>query len=115
MGNGYWRGRGNGRWDPDGWWDMHDRMRYGYGYGDGMGWAGWLLTILFVLLLLAAIAALVLFIVRSSRGAGSLGTRRTTAGAAHQVLDERFARGEIDEEEYLRRRAVLRGDQAAAT
>ena len=27
-----------------------------------------------------------------------------------QILDERFARGEIDDEEYRRRRAVLRGD-----
>ncbi|MFZ4247511.1 SHOCT domain-containing protein [Streptomyces griseoincarnatus] len=30
--------------------------------------------------------------------------------AAEQVLAERFARGEIDEDEYRRRAAVLRGD-----
>jgi putative membrane protein len=29
--------------------------------------------------------------------------------SAQQMLDERYARGEIDEVEYLHRRAVLRG------
>ena len=36
---------------------------------------------------------------------GAGGARRSRA---EEVLDERFARGEIDEEEYQRRRAVLR-------
>ncbi|MGH4026142.1 MAG: SHOCT domain-containing protein [Pseudonocardiaceae bacterium] len=36
---------------------------------------------------------------RSEAGAGS---------AARRILDERYARGEIDEEEYRRRRAELR-------
>ncbi|GAA2340316.1 hypothetical protein GCM10010170_023190 [Dactylosporangium salmoneum] len=32
---------------------------------------------------------------------------------AHQILDERFARGEIDEDEYLHRRQVLDGRPTA--
>ena len=31
----------------------------------------------------------------------------TDGGEARRILDERFARGEIDEEEYRRRRAIL--------
>jgi putative membrane protein len=31
------------------------------------------------------------------------------SASAQQMLDERYARGEIDEIEYLHRRAVLRG------
>ena len=35
-------------------------------------------------------------------------------GSAHDVLAERFARGEIDEEEYRRRLATLSGSDRAA-
>jgi uncharacterized membrane protein len=31
------------------------------------------------------------------------------AGTAESVLAERYARGEIEEEEFLRRRSILRG------
>jgi len=37
------------------------------------------------------------------------GTRSEGRDEARRVLDERLARGEIDEEEYLRRRSALRG------
>lgn len=95
------RGRGQG-WQgrDDVGWDMHD----------GMGGFGWLLMAFLLLLLIALIVGVVLLLVRSSGKGAALGGR---AGArpspAEHVLDERFARGEIDEEEYLRRRAVLRG------
>ena len=86
--------------------------------GGGVGWAGWLVMTLTMiafwgLLLVAAVA-----IWRAGdRGAGRGGADRDRAGpggdtpapgrAPGQLLDERFARGEIDEEEYLRRRDVL--------
>lgn len=35
------------------------------------------------------------------------GTRTQAPDDARQVLDERFARGEIDEQEYRQRRSVL--------
>jgi uncharacterized membrane protein len=35
--------------------------------------------------------------------------RGAVFGSAESVLAEGYARGEIDEEEYLRRRSVLRG------
>ena len=33
----------------------------------------------------------------------------SSSGSASQILDERFARGEIDEDEYRRRRDMLQG------
>ena len=38
---------------------------------------------------------------------GSRPENRDTAGTARRILDERFARGEIDEGDYRRRRADL--------
>jgi len=41
-------------------------------------------------------------------GAGVTGGS-TASGTARSILDERFARGEVDAEEYVRRRALLDG------
>ena len=96
------RGPGGRGWG-DGWGYMHD----------GLGWAGWLFMGLFLLVLLALVVAVVVLLVRSTRPGGSAvaGTGAAPAGpsTAEQLLEERFARGEIEEEEYLRRRSVLRG------
>ncbi len=82
----------------------------GWGMHDGMGWGGWLLAGLLVLVLLAAVVAVVLLVVRgtSTRPDPRSGEPAGRSGA-EGLLDERYARGEIDEEEYLRRRNVLRG------
>ena len=97
------RGPGGRGWG-DGWGYMHD----------GPGWAGWLFMGLFLLFLVALVVAVVVLLVRSTRPGGGavLGSGRAAAAgpsAAEHVLEERFARGEIEEEEYLRRRSVLRG------
>jgi len=57
---------------------------------------GPLLTIGLIILLIVLIVPFV-----RSLGGGGGGSR---AGSALDVLDERYARGEIDREEYLRRR-----------
>jgi len=57
---------------------------------------GPLLTIGLIILLIVLIVPFV-----RSLGGGGGGSR---AGSARDVLDERYARGEIDREEYLRRR-----------
>ncbi len=44
---------------------------------------------------------------RSTTPGGTTGTERTAPGTARAVLDERHARGEIDDAEYTRRRSVL--------
>jgi len=72
---------------------------------------------LFLLLLLivlgAAITAVVLMVSQRTTGASrssDTATRATpdSATSAVRILEERFARGEIDDDEYRRRRDVLR-------
>jgi putative membrane protein len=85
----------------------------GWGYmHDGVGWVGWLFMGLFLLFLVALVVGVVWLLLRSTRGAGASGGApgpATGGSSAEQVLDERYARGEIEEDEYLRRRSVLRG------
>lgn len=91
-------GRG---WREGGEWGMHD----------GMGWGGWLFMTLLLLLLVALVVmvALALFRGWSSGGGGSARSGQGHGrSAAEALLDERFARGEIDEDEYRRRREALR-------
>lgn len=76
---------------------MHDWMGWGWG---GM-WLGPLFMIIPVALLIVAIVALVRWI-----GGGNAGGRVRTA---RDILDERYARGEIDREEYQRRRDDVAG------
>ena len=76
--------------------------------GSGVGWGGWLLMTLTMvafwgLLVVAAVAAWR----AGDRGAGRGGRAPAPPNTPEQVLAERFARGEIDEEEYRRRREVL--------
>jgi putative membrane protein len=71
--------------------------------GDHMDGWGWVMGI-GVLLVLVLIAALVFFLVRES------GRNSSGAGgpSAQDALDHRFARGEIDEDEYRKRRDILK-------
>ncbi len=94
-------------------WDGRDDFMWGM--HDGLGWGGWLLMGLLTLLLVGLVVGLVLLLVRSTseRGPAAGHARPGPQSAAEHVLDERFARGEIDEEEYLRRRSVLRGSEPA--
>jgi putative membrane protein len=75
----------------------------GYGYS-GMG-PMWLWMLGWAVLLLAGLAALVWVIVRLARGGGQSPASRS--GSARNILDERYARGEIDDEEYRKRRETL--------
>ena len=75
-------------------------------WSNGMGWGGWLLmsvtTVAFWALVVFGIVALF----RGTRDSGPRSPRRDEDSAQH-ILDERFARGEIDAEEYHRRQQVL--------
>ncbi|TFB47288.1 SHOCT domain-containing protein [Cryobacterium tagatosivorans] len=80
-----------------------------WGYGDGPGWM-WLLG----LLLVAGIALLVVLIVRLSAGSGG-GARGGPPGngtpsggtRAREILDERFAKGELTADQYREQLRVL--------
>lgn len=88
-------------WD-DGGWGMHG----------GVGWWGLLVMAGLLVLVIGGAVLLAVWLARTSGGA-STGGGTTGVGAgsspADRLLDERYARGEIDEQEYLHRRAVLRG------
>ena len=70
----------------------------------GVAWLGMLLV---WVLVVAAIAAGVVLIVRAVRGP-SAPSGDQAHGEALRILEERFARGEIDRDEFEERRRVLR-------
>ena len=74
-------------------------------YHDGTGWGGWILMALAMVAfwLLVVVAVIAIF-----RGTQSSGGSSADPRTPMQLLDERFARGEIDEEEYHARSRVLR-------
>lgn len=67
-------------------------MMHGFGWGPGFGW---LFMILFWGLVILAIAALAKWLMRQSSGRGSPRDKTPL-----QILQERYARGEIDQKEY---------------
>lgn len=78
----------------------------GYGYHSHMwnsGAAGLAGLLLFFLLLVAAIALAMLLV----RWLGGFGQPREASPAPLDILKERFARGEIDQNEFEERRRVL--------
>ena len=70
-------------------------------YHDGVGWGGWLL----MMLAMVAFWAMVVFAVVALFRGSDPGSPRPTP---QQILDERFARGEIDAADYQARRDQLR-------
>jgi putative membrane protein len=84
------------------------------GYHDGWGMMGgaesafgWVMMTLVVLALVGAIIAIIL--VLRQRPAASTAPGAPAESTATRALDDRFARGEIDEAEYRLRRSVLLG------
>lgn len=75
-------------------------MMWGYGYGGA--WWMVLLDVLIPALVIAAIVLAVIFVSRAVSPARSGGT-----STARSILEERFARGEIDEDEFKRRTRTL--------
>lgn len=89
---------------------MYDRDGHDWGWGTWLG-MGLMMTVLTVLVVVA-----VVLLVRATTGPQN--TTTTPPGPppdtprdseAQRVLDERFARGDIDEGEYVARRDLLRG------
>jgi putative membrane protein len=70
----------------------------------GGGW-GMILGPLYLVIWVAILAAIFALVIRWS-GLGGQASSRTTC-TARDILDERFARDEIDDEEYEKRRRIL--------
>src|SRR5690606_33981090 len=74
-------------------------------YHDGTGWGGWLLMAVVMVAFWTLVALGVVALFRETRRMEAPETERPDPS---RILDERFARGEIDEAEYLSRRGALR-------
>ncbi len=88
-------------------------MHYGYGNG-GTHWGLWVLMIVAMVVFWGALAWIIVTLIRH-RGTPPASTEAPAPlgppplPGALGILDERFARAEIDEEEYTRRRNLLKG------
>lgn len=85
-----------------------------HGWYGAWGAGNWLLMGLGMLLFWALMAALIVWLVASATGRAARTPRRDGPGSdtvsrsdARAILAERYARGEIDHEEYRMRRDVL--------
>lgn len=87
-------------------------MMYGDGWmwGNGIGWGSWVVMSIMMALVWALVIAGIVLAIRYLNGP------RHSAGRSHDhpntsaedLLAERFARGDIDEDEYRRRASLLR-------
>ncbi len=73
--------------------------RYGFDHMDGWGWVPAVIGLVFLTAIIGLLAWFVVSMVRRPIG--------TTSGGARALLDERYAKGEIDREDYLARRSDL--------
>ena len=76
---------------------------HGYGFDMMSGWGGMWFGPILMLLVTVAIVLLVVWLVRSAARGGTSYRNRT----AREVLDESYAKGEIDDDEYKRRRSAI--------
>jgi len=75
--------------------------RYGFDHMNGWGWVPALIGLLFMAALIGLLTWLVASIARKP------GQMPPVSGRARALLDERYAKGEIDRDEYLGRKADL--------
>ncbi|WP_080837524.1 SHOCT domain-containing protein [Cohnella massiliensis] len=72
------------------------------GYGFGMGWIGWVVNLLVIIGVIYLVARLAIH--------HDTGLRKSEK-EADRIAAERYARGEITEEEFMRIKDVLRNKQ----
>jgi putative membrane protein len=89
------------------WADVAGEGTYGHGHMWGGG-AGWIFGPIMMILFVALIVAVVVLVVRWLGGAGGGAAQAARPKAALDILEERFARGEIDKDEFEQRRQALR-------
>lgn len=80
---------------------MHDWNDDWGWHGMGFGWIFWILIVALIVWLVIALSR--------SAGGGNVGVPDESGPNAREILDERLARGEIDDQEYARKRKLLDG------
>lgn len=78
------------------------------GPGGGWGWGGWLMTALVMVIFFVVLITAIVAAVRYLGGGHHVSHSTPTGRRPEDLLAERFARGEIDDEEYGRRVSLLR-------
>jgi putative membrane protein len=89
-----WRGYGGYNMGP------------GYMGGYGMGWFGGIFMVVFWILIIVGLVFLIKWLVQSTKEHSSPG-RRESSGRALDILKERYARGEIDKQEFEEKKRDL--------
>ncbi|ALV63433.1 hypothetical protein ADU37_CDS17340 [Thermococcus sp. 2319x1] len=77
-------------------WGWHDMM--------GFGWFGWF-GMLFMLVFWVLVILGIVWLIKWAAESGS----KTSRKRALEILDEKYAKGEIDDEEYERRKRKILG------
>ena len=76
-------------------------------WGMGMGWPGMIFMWIFWLLIIVGLIMLIRWLVQSSSRDNRPTSSGTPASRALDILAERYARGEIDKEEYEQKKRDL--------
>ena len=79
---------------------------WGHGHWDGP-WHGWFMGPIMMLAFLVVIVVVAVLVVRAVSAPHSSSRRGGSDNAPLDILKERFARGEIDKDEFEQRRKVL--------
>ncbi len=90
-------------------------MHYPYYDNGGTHWGLWIVMVVAMLVFFGILAWAVVSIIRQ-RDAHASGRSQPPPGAGSdplRILDERFARGEIEVDDYTRRRDLLKGSGPA--
>jgi putative membrane protein len=81
-----------------------------YPWNDGWGVGAWIAMMLAMVMFWGFVAVMVVYVIRGTGNRGDLQPPAALKGDGPlRILDERFARGEIDPGEYAERRELLRG------
>ncbi len=90
-------------------------MHSGYYDNGGAHWGLWIVMIVALLVFFAIVAWEVMHLIRQrdAQAVGDSPPPPILSSDPLRILDERLARGEIDVDEYARRRDILRGNGPA--
>ena len=93
---------------PTAWAQPSERPGWGYGWDMGWGWGHMLSGGFMMILFWGGIVLVIVFAVRALGGGSPHGTTQVPyRNKSLEILQERFARGEIDKDEFEERKRLL--------